>query len=349
MQTSSLGPVWHSEKKEGSTLPETGAAHSIGALTAVVVDWNLPDQTIRCVRALLADGVSPHRVVIVENGPTEPNWRRVSNELSGCVLVRMESNVGFAAANNVGARILPGDAYLLVNNDAFVHGSGAVARMLAALTRREIGIVVPRLLNGDHTLQPSVAPFTVPHVALIRASGLSRFVPNRWQPRVSTHWDHASSREIEAAIGAVMLVDGCVWDQLGGLAESAFMYAEDLDLCWRARRTGWKTWFAADAEFVHVGGASSGRRWSTRERSEKVARAEAAMIRAHLPRAGAAATLLFMRLGLAARVVCFTLLGKTDAAESCRGSLAGLRVAQAGEPARTAQPTPVFEVIHPAR
>ena len=347
MQTSSLGAVRHPEKKEGSTtLLATGAVHSFGALTAIVVDWNLPDQTIRCVRALLADGVPANRVVIVENGPTEPNWERTSTELSGCVLVRVERNVGFAAANNLGARILPGHAYLLVNNDAFVHGSGVAARMLAALAREDIGIVVPRLLNPDHTLQPSVAPFTVPHVALIRASGLSRFVPNRWQPRSSTHWDHASSREIEAAIGAVMLVDGRVWGQLGGLRESAFMYAEDLDLCWRARRTGWKTWFEADAEFIHLGGASSDRRWSTRERAEKVASAEAAMIRAHLPGVGAATTLLLMRLGLEVRVVCFTLLGKKDAAESCRGSLAGLRTA-AAEPARTTQPPPAWEVIRP--
>ena len=337
----------HSQEEGRSSPLDAGAAHPATTLTAVVVDWNLPDQTIRCVRALLADGVPADRVVIVENGPTEPNWERVSDELSGCVLVRMERNVGFAAANNVGARVLPGSAYLLVNNDAFVHGTGVVARMLAALAREDVGLVVPRLLNGDLTLQPSVAPFTVPHVAVIRASGLSRLVPNRWQPRASTHWDHASSREIEAAIGAVMLVDGGVWDLLGGLRESAFMYAEDLDLCWRASEAGWKTWFAAEAEFVHLGGASSDHRWSTRERAEQVARAEAAMIRSHLPGARATATLMLMRLGLATRVVCFTLLGKTEAAASCRGSLAGLDSVPAGQSAHAAHP-PVSEVVRPA-
>ena len=323
------------------------AVQTIDELTVVVVDWNLPDHTVRCVEALHDDGVPADRVVVVENGPSEANWDRIANELSACVLVRIETNVGFAAANNVGAAVLPGSAYLLVNNDAFVHGTGVVARMLAALDRPGVGVVVPRLLNDDLTLQPTVAPFTVPHVALVRASGLSRLVPNRWQPRLSTHWDHASSREIEAAVGAVMLVDGPVWDRLGGLRETAFMYAEDLDLCWRSRRAGWKTWFTAEAEFVHLGGTSSDRRWSTRERAEEVARAEGAMIREQLPPGRAAATLLFMQLGLGARVASFTVLGKADAAADSRGALAGLRAAPARQSARAEQPPPTFEVVRP--
>jgi hypothetical protein len=76
---------------------------------------------------------------------------------------------------------------------------------------------------------------------------------------VGTHWSHSSSREIEAATGAVMLVAGRVWERLGGLREDSFMYAEDLDLCWRAREAGWTTWFVAESEFVHLGGTSSDR------------------------------------------------------------------------------------------
>jgi GT2 family glycosyltransferase len=314
-------------------------------LTAVVVDWNLPDYTVRCVESLVDEGVAAERVVVVENGPTEESWARVSADLPSCVLVRTQANVGYAAANNIGARVLPGSAYLLVNNDSFVHGRGAVARMLDVLGRPGVGIVVPRLLNEDLSSQHSVVPFMTPLVALVRASGLSRFVPNRWQPRVSTHWDHASSREIDAAIGAVMLVNGDVWDRLGGLQETAFMYAEDLDLCWRARREGWKTWFVADAEFVHIGGASSDKRWTIEERSKQVARAEAAMIQTHQSRQRAAATLLFMRAGLAARVAYFRLAGRNDDAAACRGSLLGLDLPAAG---RSAAIDPPFEVRLPS-
>ena len=313
----------------------------------VIVDWNLPDYTVRSVKALQADGVPAGRIVVVENGPTEENWSSVTSALPGCVLVRVQQNLGFARANNIGARVLPGQAYLLVNNDAFVHRPGSVSALLAALARSDIGIAVPRLLNADLSLQPSVAPLTTPLPALVRASGLSRLAPDRWQPRLSTHWSHSSSREVEAATGPVMLVDGAVWDALGGLSETSFMYAEDLDLCWRAQKRGWKTWFVGEAEFVHLGGTSSDRRWNTQERAERVGRAEAEMVRTHLGPLRAGAALGTMRLGLGARVGYFTLARNEQAAASCRGSLAGLRRAHRAVTAPEGLRTPEIEVVRP--
>jgi N-acetylglucosaminyl-diphospho-decaprenol L-rhamnosyltransferase len=320
---------------------------STDTLTAVVVDWNLPDHTIRCIESLVADGVPASRIVVVENGPTDESWSRISAELSSCVLVRIGANVGFAKANNIGAGILPGQSYLLVNNDAFVHKTGSVAALQKALDQRGIGIAVPRLLNTDLTLQPSVAPFTTPVPALVRASGLSRFVPDRWQPRLSTHWSHGWSREVEAATGPVMLVDGGMWERLGGLRETSFMYAEDLDLCWRAREEGSKTWFSGESEFVHLGGASSDRRWSTRERTERIGRAEAAMLRDHLPPVEAAATLAVMRLGMAARVVYFSLVRDVTASASCRGFLEGLGRGPGEDQADKLLSPPAIEVVRP--
>jgi GT2 family glycosyltransferase len=321
------------------TSPET--------LTAIVVDWNLPEHTVRCVESLVADGVPASRIVVVENAPTAETWSRISSELSSCVLVRIDANVGFAKANNVGAGVLPGQSYLLVNNDAFVHKAGSVSALVKALEQQGIGVAVPRLLNTDLTLQPSVAPFTTPVPAFVRASGLSRFVPDRWQPRLSTHWSHAWSREVEAAIGPVMLVDGRVWERLRGLRETSFMYAEDLDLCWRARKEGSKTWFSGESEFVHLGGASSDRRWSTRERTARIGRAEAAMMREHLPPARAAAALAFMRLGMAARFAYFTLVRNATASASCRGFLEGLGRDPVGDQADELLSPPAIEVVRP--
>jgi N-acetylglucosaminyl-diphospho-decaprenol L-rhamnosyltransferase len=316
---------------------------TLGDLTAVVLDWNLPHYTIRCVEALVDDGLSPSRIVVVENGPSDENWDAIRAALPSCVLVRIDRNIGFARANNIGAKVLPGSAYLLVNNDAFVCRPGSVASLLDALGRPRVGVVVPRLLNEDMSLQRTVAPFTTPSVALVRASGLSRLIPNRWQPHWSTHWDHSSSQEIEAAIGAVVLVASGAWDAVGGLRETSFMYAEDLDLCWRARKLGFTTWFDTNAEFIHVGGASSSTRWSGGEREERVGQAEAEMIRRHLSPGRAATALAFMRAGLALRVFCLEVAGRKVAAASCRGFLRGYR-AQSG-PIDQPGPEPEIQVI----
>lgn len=296
----------------------------LDGVTAVIANYGTPDYTLRSVAALVADGLPPERIVVVENGSGDDSLERLPQELpQGVPLVPLEENVGFARASNVGARRLPGDAYLFVNSDAFVHRPGSVAALLRALEDPSVGITVPRLLNEDLTLQPKVVPLSSPAVALVRASGLSRFVPNRWQPAWSTHWDHSHSREIQATSGVVFLVRGELWAELGGFEEGHLMYAEDLDLCWRARRAGRKVWFVADAEFVHIGAGATTKDWGNPERAERIGRAEAAMIRRHLGRVRGWLTLTLIRAGIGARLAYYRARGNGEAAAALRGSLRG--------------------------
>jgi N-acetylglucosaminyl-diphospho-decaprenol L-rhamnosyltransferase len=298
-------------------------AAEFGSLTAVVLDWNHADLAIRSVEGILAEGVAASRIVVVDNGSTEENWKRLSARLGDCHLVRLDENTGFARGNNAGARALDGSAYLFVNSDAFVHRRGSVAALLRAFERPAVGVVVPRLLNEDLTLQPSVVAAHRPGNALVRASGLSRLVPNALQPHWSTHWDHRSSRTVECAVGAVMLVRGSLWHELGGFPETSFMYAEDLGLCVAAAERGSTVWFCGEAEFVHLGGGSTNLLWDDEARAERVGRANAALIRSSLSPLGSRLTLAFTRAGLAGRLGIKKLAGNERAAAEYRGALRG--------------------------
>jgi GT2 family glycosyltransferase len=292
-------------------------------LTAVVVNYGTPELTLRAARALLDDGLPPGRLVVLDNASRDDSYDRFRAELADCELARLEVNAGFAGGANAGAARLEGDAYLIVNNDAFVHAPGSLRRLVARLDDPAVGVVAPRLLNEDLSLQPNVVPLNSPAVALVRASGLSRFVPNRFQPSWSTHWDHSSSREIEAADGAVLLVRAEAWRALGGYDEAEYMYAEDLDLCWRAREVGWKVWFEPEAEFVHLGGGSTRNHWGDPERARRVGYAEASMIGRHLGPVSGRVTLGFITLGVAARWLFSALARNRAAARAYRGSLEG--------------------------
>ncbi len=309
-----------------SGLEESSAISAQPALdfvTAVILNFGTPDYTIRSVEALIADGFPPERIVVVDNGSADDSYERFQQRLARCLLLRLEENVGFSQASNIGARGLTGDSYLFVNNDAFLHTPGSIRGLVARLQDEAVGIVAPRILNEDLTLQPTVVPTTSPAVALVRASGLSRFIPNRWQPRWSTHWDHLESREVQAVSGAVLLVRGKAWEELGGFEERLAMYGEDLDLCWRARKRGWKVWFTPDASFIHVGQGSVGRHWTTARRAEATGRADAAMIRHHLPQFSALLTIAFIASGLAARWLFFSVVGDRQATAALRGALRG--------------------------
>jgi N-acetylglucosaminyl-diphospho-decaprenol L-rhamnosyltransferase len=288
-------------------------------VTAVVLNWRTPEHAVRAVRALVGDGLPAERAVLVDNASGDGSVERFRAELPAARIVALDENVGFARGNNAGAAALDGRAYLFVNSDAFVHRPGSVRRLVDAVSAPEVGVAVPRLLNEDLTLQPSVVPTSSPLPELVRASGLSRCVPNRWQPSVGTHWDHSESRSIQAAMGAVLAVAAGAWQALGGFAEARFMYAEDLDLCWRAGELGFEVRFLADAEFVHLGSTSAGHRWSDPERAERVARAEAAMIREHLPPARATLTLALMAAGVGSRAVVRRAIGNPEGAATLRG------------------------------
>jgi N-acetylglucosaminyl-diphospho-decaprenol L-rhamnosyltransferase len=291
--------------------------------TAVILNWRTPDLTLRAARALIADGVPEARLVIVDNASGDGSAGRIRAELPAATVVETAENLGFARANNVGARALPGSAYAFVNSDAFVRRGGTVARLLGALDDPAVGIAIPRLRNEDGSLQPTVVPLSSPLPEAVRASGLSRWVPNRLQPALGTHWDHGTTRDIHAAIGPVLVVRGALWDALGGFDEHSFMYAEDLDLFRRARRLGWRSRFVAEAEFTHLGGASAEQRWSTPERAERVAAAEAAMVVEHLGRARGWLTVLIMCAGVGGRALALRLAGRRDAAAGQAGWLRG--------------------------
>ncbi|HZO95752.1 MAG TPA: glycosyltransferase [Gaiellaceae bacterium] len=307
-----------------------GAGGALDELAAVVVNWGTAELTIRCVRALVADGVPPGRVVVVDNGSEDDSHARLRRELPECPHLRIEKNVGYARAANAGARLLPGaSAYLFVNNDAFVHRPGSVPALVASLGDASVGIVVARILNEDLTLQRQTVPIRTPAVALALATGFAWLVPNRWQPRWGWRWDHSVSREIPASGAVAMLVRGETWERLGGFAELAWLYGEDLDLCWRARNLGQKVWFTTEAEFVHLEAGSTRKHYDHVKRAELTARAEVEIIRRNLPPLASRVSLALIGCGMVWPAVYHALAGHREAAARSlaylRGHLAAMR------------------------
>src|SRR4051794_32962829 len=153
--------------------------------TYVVLNWRQPDLTLRAAEALAAAGAPAERVVVVDNGSGDGSAETLAARLPRCVHLPLEENTGFARGNNAGAARLRGEAYVFVNSDAFAAPGATLAALLAPLAEPRVGLTVPLLLNEDGSVQSSVFPLTRPGVALVRASGLSRFVPDGRQPRWS--------------------------------------------------------------------------------------------------------------------------------------------------------------------
>ncbi len=123
----------------------------------------------------------------------------------------------------------------------------------------EVGAVGPKLLNRDGTLQFSCRRFPRPLAAVFRNTPLGKLFPKNRYTReyLMTDCDHTRESPADWISGAAMCLRREAWEQVGGFDEGFFMYAEDMDWCWRARRLGWEIYYLPEAEIVHCIGRSS--------------------------------------------------------------------------------------------
>lgn len=200
-----------------------------------------------------------HEVIVVDNASTDGSSALVNARFPHVHLVALDINCGYGGALNKGIAVAGGEYVLLMNADAWPRPRAV--EELVELARREprTGVIGPRLLNPDGTLQPTVRGFPTVWRLATEYLFLRWLAP--WSRALNafygSRFDHRSRREAEFLVGAVLLVRRQLIDQIGGFDERFFMYNEEVDFCYRARASGWRVVFSPDAEFVHVGGAST--------------------------------------------------------------------------------------------
>lgn len=227
------------------------------SVVAVVVSYNAGPELGVCLASLAAEGVEC--AVVVDNGSSDDS--RQVGSAAGAIWVDAGTNLGYGRAVNLGAARpeLSGAEYLLVCNPDIELRPGAVDVLVRALEAdRSLGAVGPRLLNTDGSLYPSARTFPL----LVEAMGhglLGMVAPNNPFTRRYRllDWDHADATTVDWVSGACFLARRSAWDEARGFDPAYFMYMEDVDLCWRLGRAGWKIGYEPAAVVLHVQGVSA--------------------------------------------------------------------------------------------
>ncbi len=200
-------------------------------LSIIIVDYKTPELVKKCIESIKK---------------TKP---KISYEI--IVIDNSVDNRGFAKANNIGIKKAKGKYILLLNSDTLVKPEAIDKLYDFARSREEdAGVVVPRLLNPDGSVQASV--FRLPtiwraikHYYFGQEKLLDKYIP-------------ADTVEIESAVMAAFLITPKALKEVGLLNEKYFLYFEDLDYCRRIAKSRLKIYYLPEAEIIHLHGASGG-------------------------------------------------------------------------------------------
>jgi GT2 family glycosyltransferase len=239
-------------------------------ISVVFVNWNSREYLRTCLESLYrhTSGVL-FEVIVVDNHSPEGGIEQIASSFPDVQILKSEVNLGFAGANNLGCHHARGEYVLFLNPDTELTGN-VLAVMYGHLRRLpNAGILGCRLLNTDGTLQTSCIqtfPTIVNQLLDIEALRIRYPACPLWNI-APLYAQGGVPVSVEVISGACMMMRRDVFERAGSFSEDYFMYAEDLDLCYKVKRLGLNNYYAGDATVIHHGGKSSGQadvsQWST--------------------------------------------------------------------------------------
>ncbi len=220
----------------------------------VVVSYKQRERLLACLASIAA--ASPRaRLIVVDNDSDDGSAAAAGKQFPAADVVALDRNVGFAAAVNKGVARGHAPFVLLLNNDARLR-VGALEAMVAALAEDGVGAAGPRLLGPAGETELSVgrtlSPWNEAYFRALEAAYRDGTGPAA--ERIRRRYDR--SGDVSSLTGACLLLRRDAFEKVGGFDERFFLYAEDVDLCRRLRRAGFRLRYVAEAVVEHDRGAS---------------------------------------------------------------------------------------------
>lgn len=217
---------------------------------AVVVDYYAGEVLVNCVNSLAGEALSA--VVVVDN-----STESATSQTLGAGEVRVVEtmhNLGYGRAMNRGVAFLPPSEFLVLSNpDIEVH-AGAVASLESYLdSHPNVALVGPTIIDSDGELYPSVRVFPNVFLAFLHAICAPWWPGN---PFTRRYRQPRRDGQIDWVSGAFFMVRRDAFQAVGGFDERYFMFAEDMDLCWRLHAAGYDIGFDEQAVVTHIEGVS---------------------------------------------------------------------------------------------
>lgn len=229
-------------------------------LSIIIVNWNSREYLQKCIASILAwTNNANYEIVVIDGGSFDGCDEMLRRHYPQVRFIQSQKNIGFAKANNTAFRESRGRYILFLNPDTEL--INPVVNILFDYIQKapNAGAIGCKLLNADKTVQTSCLQAFPTILNQFLDSELLRAL---W-PR-SPLWGNAPlfgvqirPEEVEAISGACIMVKRSLFEKVGLFSEDYFMYAEDLDLCYKIRQAGYTNYYIPDATVIHFGGGST--------------------------------------------------------------------------------------------
>ncbi len=222
--------------------------------TIGLVTWKARAVLQQCLDSLEGgiDGL-PAEIWIVDNNSRDGTLEMLRERYPAVAVIENPVNRGVAQARNQIIKQARGRYVIFLDVDTQVL-PGSLKTLVQVMDQDpEVAIGGPKLLYGDGTLQLSCRPFPSPLNILIEGTFLRNYFSNSRFVKMYTleDWDHSELREVDWMYGACLIIRRSVLERLGHFDEGFFYLYEDIDLCFRAKKTGMKVIYIPQAEVIH--------------------------------------------------------------------------------------------------
>jgi len=220
-------------------------------LSIIILSYNTKRLLQNCLASILSsiDGRFLYEVIVIDNASSDGSPEMVKQEFKKVKIIENKENVGFARGCNIGARAAKGKYILFLNSDTEVSDDGFL-RMIEFLEKNpKVAILGGKLYNADGSAQPSSGKFYNLANLTIMLLGLERLGFLRSSPD--------EIKKVDWVSGACMMVRRGIFEKLSGFDEKLFMYVEDMEICYRAKKLGFSTYFYPNIKLKHMSLGSS--------------------------------------------------------------------------------------------
>lgn len=223
-------------------------------VSVVIVNFRSKKKTLRCLESLYIshwDGIS-HEIIVVDNCSDDDIQKDLGMHFPDVVFIQSTKNLGMGGGNNIGIKKASGKFVLILNPDTVVDQNAIKVLFSYINENKDVGIVGPKLLNQDGTLQYSCLRFPSVYTPIFRRTILGNFAKKHLEDYLMKDRNHNTIMDVDWMLGSCLMIrKNCFGKTQGSFDEGFFMYFEDTDLCRRFHESGFRVVYNPSSLVVH--------------------------------------------------------------------------------------------------